>query len=361
MVAPLIRSKVIDDITYSTVDIYLKNHYFPVLDNRLLSSLRGELDATNVLRDVWLEQMGGFPERLIEIYEKTNDKNGTQHYENLIDSIVMTFVAEFFVALLANIVADEYPENRDKILRAIKRLYRKPAHQVIDATNEITTKYDKSIRYLFQVYALKEYCERNHLSQTEFIRLRECVRQTIYSDKRETFPVEFVRFYNSFLENHLLPSLEQNYAQKMGLEFVTKSLETNFGNYVSLMFSEKAKDMASNSDSNLVFEKKLDGIAVGRRSTAIGRVAIVIIESDCEKVIRGDVMVVDEMCPDFVSAAKRAVALVSNRGGITSHTAMIGRELNVPTVVGTEKATEILKNGQTAMVDARRGIVSVTF
>jgi phosphohistidine swiveling domain-containing protein len=360
LVASSIRSKVIDDISYSIVDMYLKNHSFPVLEIRLLSSLKGELDSINVLRDVWLEQMGGSPERLIEVYEKTNDRNETQHYENLIDSTLMTFVAEFFIALLAGIVVEQYSKNRDKILRVIKRLYRKPVCQIMDATNEVTAKYDKSIRYLFQVYALKEYCERKHLPQAEFIRLRECMRQTIYSGKKEPLTAEFTQFYKVFLENHLIPSLEQSFAQKMGVEFVTMSLETNFDNYVRAMASEKTKDLGSNVGSNLVFEKKLQGISAGKRGNAIGPVTVVIVESDCEKVRKGDVMAVDEMCPDFVPAAKLAVALVSNRGGITSHTAIISRALNIPAVVGTGKATEILKNGLIAMVDSNHGIVSIS-
>jgi len=338
--------------------MFLKNHSFPVLENRLLSSLKGELDSINVLRDVWLEQLGGPPERLVEIYERTNDRNGTQHYENLIDSVLMTFAAEFLIALLANIVADEYHENRDKVLRVIRRLYRKPAGEIVDETKEVTTKYDKALKYLFQVYGAKEYCERNHHTQGEFIRLRESIRQNIYSGE-EPLPAEFIKFYELYVESHLLPSLEQSFAEKMGTEFVKYSIEADLEKY-SREISSEAKNGTSHPDSQLVFEVKLKGISAGQRGTATGKVSIVLNELDCGLVEKGDVMVVDEMCPDFVSAAKLSVALVSNRGGITSHTAVIGRALNKPTVVGTENATEILKNGVIALVDSRRGIVSVS-
>lgn len=357
---PSLRSKVMDDIAYSIVDIYLKNHSFSVLGNRLLSNLKGELDSINVLRDIWLEQMGGSPEKLTDLYEKTNDRDGTQHYENLIDTILLTFVAEFFAALLAGIVLEDYSRNRDKVVSAIKRLYRKPIHKTIAVAKEVTSKYDRSIRYLFQVYALKEYCERKRLSQAEFIRLRECIRRTVYSEKKEQLPTDFVHFYEVFLENHLLPSLEQNYAQEMGMEFVTASLETHFDTYIRDMASRVSKNETEEIDPDTpIFEKRLEGIGAGRRGVAKGKVAIVVTESDCEKVRRGDIVVVNEMCPGFVPAARLAVALVSNKGGATSHTALIGRALNLPTVVGTGKATEVLKNGDLAIVDAYHGTVSI--
>jgi pyruvate,water dikinase len=78
---------------------------------------------------------------------------------------------------------------------------------------------------------------------------------------------------------------------------------------------------------------------------------------DCTKVRKGDIVVVDEFCPDFVEAARLAGALVSNRGGVTSHTAIIGRTLNIPTVVGTKKGTEYLKDGMQVLVDAAEGFV----
>jgi phosphohistidine swiveling domain-containing protein len=357
---PSIRSKVIDDIAYSVVDMYLRNHSLSVLDDRLLSNIKGKLDSVNVLRDVWLEQMGGSPEKLIELYEKTNDLNGTQHYENLIDTILLTFVAEFFAALLAGIIVED-SKNRANVVNAIRRLYRKPVNKMIAATNEVTSKYEQPIRYLLQVYALKEYCERQRLPQAEFIRLRECIRKTVYSEKKETLPADFVHFYSVFLENHLLPNLEQNYAQEMGVEFVKLSLETNFDAYIRDIASRVTKNEVDDINAaSPLFEKKLEGIATGKRGVAIGKVTIVLTESDCEKVRRGDVVVVDEMCPDYVPAAKLAVALVSNRGGIVSHTAVIGRALNLPTVVGTGKATEVLKNGVEARVDAVHGTVSVS-
>ncbi|MCL5011740.1 MAG: PEP-utilizing enzyme, partial [Candidatus Marsarchaeota archaeon] len=61
--------------------------------------------------------------------------------------------------------------------------------------------------------------------------------------------------------------------------------------------------------------------------------------------------------PDFVPAMKRASAIVTDEGGVTCHAAIVSRELGVPCIVGTEKATVVLKEGEIITVDASNGVV----
>ena len=60
--------------------------------------------------------------------------------------------------------------------------------------------------------------------------------------------------------------------------------------------------------------------------------------------------------PDWVPAMKIAAAVVTNSGGKTCHAAIVSRELGVPCVVGTEKATTVLKDGETVTVDGQKGL-----
>ena len=94
-------------------------------------------------------------------------------------------------------------------------------------------------------------------------------------------------------------------------------------------------------------EKASPGIASGP--------ARIIQASQIDKVKTGDVLVAEMTTPDFVPAMKRAVAIVTNRGGRTAHAAIVSRELGIPCVVGTEKATTTLKNGQVITVDGSHG------
>jgi pyruvate,water dikinase len=54
---------------------------------------------------------------------------------------------------------------------------------------------------------------------------------------------------------------------------------------------------------------------------------------------------------------RRAAAIVTDSGGMTSHAAIVSREMGVPCVVGTRKATSILTDGMVVTVDASAGVV----
>ncbi len=90
---------------------------------------------------------------------------------------------------------------------------------------------------------------------------------------------------------------------------------------------------------------------------ASGPVKIVADPSEIDKVLSGDVLVAEMTTPDFVPAMKRAAAIVTDRGGRTAHAAIVSRELGIPCIVGSEKATATLKNGQIITVDGANGKV----
>jgi pyruvate, water dikinase len=88
-----------------------------------------------------------------------------------------------------------------------------------------------------------------------------------------------------------------------------------------------------------------------------GEVKIILDPTQISKVVAGDILVAEMTTPDFVPAMKRAVAIVTDRGGRTAHAAIVSRELGIPCVVGTGEATKILHDGQTVTVDGARGVV----
>ena len=94
-------------------------------------------------------------------------------------------------------------------------------------------------------------------------------------------------------------------------------------------------------------------------SPGIGRGKVVILSGPKEigRVQKGDVLVTEMTTPDFVPAMKKAVAIVTNSGGITCHAAIVSREMGIPCIVGTKNATTTLREGQFVTVDASRGIV----
>ncbi|MDP3994527.1 MAG: phosphoenolpyruvate synthase, partial [bacterium] len=90
---------------------------------------------------------------------------------------------------------------------------------------------------------------------------------------------------------------------------------------------------------------------------ATGQVRIIHSPSEISKIKNGEILVTTRTTPDFVPAMKKAAAIVTDQGGQTSHAAIVSRELGVPCVVGTEKATSILKTGQYITVNSQIGEV----
>jgi pyruvate,water dikinase len=90
---------------------------------------------------------------------------------------------------------------------------------------------------------------------------------------------------------------------------------------------------------------------------ASGPVKLVFDTSQIDKVLDGDILVAEMTTPDFVPAMKRAVAIVTDRGGRTAHAAIVSRELGIPCVVGTGQAMATLKDGQMITVDGSSGKV----
>ena len=98
----------------------------------------------------------------------------------------------------------------------------------------------------------------------------------------------------------------------------------------------------------------LKGIAVGTK-IAQGQVHIIADASQINKFQKGEVLVTKITDPDWEPIMKIASAIVTNEGGRTSHAAIVSRELGIPCIVGTQKATLVLKNYGLVTVDCSNG------
>jgi phosphohistidine swiveling domain-containing protein len=108
-------------------------------------------------------------------------------------------------------------------------------------------------------------------------------------------------------------------------------------------------------------EKKVNDFRGMSASKGVAKGVVSIVKSvkDCGKVKKGNVIVAVMTRPDYVPAMKKAVAIVTNEGGVTCHAAIISRELGIPCVIGTKIATEVLKDGDIVEVNANHGVVKL--
>jgi len=88
-----------------------------------------------------------------------------------------------------------------------------------------------------------------------------------------------------------------------------------------------------------------------------GRVRIVLSPKEAYKMKLGEILVTTMTSPDFIVALRKAAAVVTDTGGITSHAAIVSRELKIPCIVDTKFATKVFKDGDLVEVDANKGII----
>ncbi len=112
--------------------------------------------------------------------------------------------------------------------------------------------------------------------------------------------------------------------------------------------TERAKDLSG------VREFKGTPASTGKVS---GRVHIVLGSKDFTFFQEGEILVTEMTRPDFIAVMKKAAAIVTDEGGLTSHAAIVAREMKKPCIIGTKIGTRILKDGDMVEVDAEKGIV----
>ena len=126
----------------------------------------------------------------------------------------------------------------------------------------------------------------------------------------------------------------------------------------------RPETVISGEDKNVLKEYKLQktskilasGIAVGAKIGS-GKVRVLRNAKNISLFKKGEVLVTEITDPDWEPIMKIAGAIVTDKGGRTSHAAIVSRELGIPCIVGTGVSTKVLKNGQEVTVDASPGQV----
>lgn len=89
-----------------------------------------------------------------------------------------------------------------------------------------------------------------------------------------------------------------------------------------------------------------------------GKAKVILHPKEAYKVKKGDILIAVYTDPNLLPAMEQAAAFVTDQGGITSHAAIVAREMKKPCIIGTKIATKVFKDGDEVKVDANRGIIS---
>ena len=146
--------------------------------------------------------------------------------------------------------------------------------------------------------------------------------------------------------------LEKHYNKPQDIEYAVEHGRIYIVQTRAVTTEEKVKKARSHEEINAT------PILIGLGASpgiASGVVKIVHDINELSKIQKGDVLVTVMTNPDFVVAMEKACAIITDEGAMTSHAAIVSREMGIPCVTGTEKATKIFTDGMIITVDGTNG------
>lgn len=111
--------------------------------------------------------------------------------------------------------------------------------------------------------------------------------------------------------------------------------------------------------SALILSEEIKGFVAsyGKNNKILEGKVRIVVDANRDKFNKGEILVTGMTRPEFVPLMKKAKAIVTNEGGITTHAAIVSRELGIPCIIGTKIATKVFKNGDTIQLDLKIGTI----
>jgi len=168
-----------------------------------------------------------------------------------------------------------------------------------------------------------------------------------YLDIGKTFPEEIGEILKQG-KKKWLPIIKQRRDK-----FITMTI---FGKGVSSFSGKDAEEIWKH-----LFKKEedvmvLEGTIVSRAGVNdVEGYANIVLDPSKDKFTKGNILITSMTRPEFVPLMKKAKAIITNEGGVTCHAAILSRELNIPCIVGTKRATKIFKNGDLIRLKLNHG------
>ena len=158
--------------------------------------------------------------------------------------------------------------------------------------------------------------------------------------------------WSMIVESHYKKSMDMEFAKdgKTGELFIVQARPETVQSKKNVNVLENYELQVSSSKLQVLAQ----GMSVGNKIGS-GKANKIISTKDIGNFKKGEVLVTKMTDPDWVPAMKLASAIVTDSGSRTCHAAIVGRELGVPVIVGTNNATKNVKQGQDITIDCSQG------
>jgi pyruvate kinase len=160
------------------------------------------------------------------------------------------------------------------------------------------------------------------------------------------FPVHIGKPPNldSLIDESVNTCLEKGYIKNGDLIVITAGILTGIPGGTNIM------------KIHVVAKEIAQGMSIGK-GIIKGTIKIIPTPADFNRIEKGDVIVIKEADIDRIDDIKKASAILSEESGLTSFSAIIGREMSIPVIVGLKDATSRFKDGMKVTIDTVSGLI----
>lgn len=259
---------------------------------------------------------------------------------------------------------DEKPYSFNDLEKRLKKLLSLNANQIIEK--------------------ISLYNKKSQLLKNKYLRQNSELKKIIQGVERSIYFKEVVRGKINELSYYSYPLFEQ-IAEKTNLslrdfkmlmpdEFRKVLLENK--DCGKLIRERSRFILLGNSKKMVIYNKKKadklikmllrdevlcpsDGLKGNCANTGVVKGIVRVVKNFSEKINSGDVLVTRMTTPEYVPLMRKAIAFITDEGGVTCHAAIVARELKKPCIIGTKIATKVLRDGDLVEVDADKGVVKI--
>ncbi len=251
---------------------------------------------------------------------------------------------------MANFLGE--PFTVEKLLKQMEILsepLHKPTSQLLSPEMSLLLNIAQNISFIRQ-YSAESFAQFSYLSKPALEHIAHRLNSN-YEHILQFLPSELK---DSFFRNSPLPCFQtiggkRSYAvSQTNNEEIMLTDDVKSSEDIAQLFITRARE-----ETNVLKGR------VGNPGHAKGKVKVILSVEEFSKMEDNDVLVTTMTTPDFVMLMRRSCAIITDIGGLLSHAAIVGRELEKPCVIGTKFGTQILRDGDEVEVDATQGIITI--
>jgi phosphohistidine swiveling domain-containing protein len=325
----LLRSGVIDPILQKAI-IHIHKE-----DSQILFSITKETKTAQLTKDLLRYAIkGGDTKELVNKYG----------WLNMEDGVGESFSEKYFLDRIAEMKASNPQKKLDQL--------REETKSIRDKTQKIIAGFNDKEKEIYEVMQEHIYRRASLNEELSFVGYR---LKPFFTEIAERLGLIYIEmFYLSI--NELKEALLENKIPDR--ELIDERISCSavlLKNGISKVVSGKDLEELKIDEEDLSHLKSVNGNCTFKGKVK-AKAKIVMDTSDLNKVKKGDVLIAQFTTPDYIIVMEKASAIVTDVGGVTSHAAVLSRELGVPCVIGTKIATKVFKDNDMVEVDADKGI-----